>query len=203
MKADMNTVPNDYLAKILTAQVYDVAIESPLELAPLLSRRLHNRLLLKLHTRRSSCRDVTHPPPSRLTATAPPRRVSPGRTGLTSNNRPASNRPAPRAAARPIAMPIDARRQTLAQHQPQHLAAIGAERHPHAELVRPLRHRVRVDAEHADRREHEREPAEAEEQHHQQPLLSDAELDDLRQRAHVVHRKIRIDLVNRRLAALS
>ena len=38
---------NDYLEKILTAQVYDVAIESPLELAPLLSRRLDNRLLLK------------------------------------------------------------------------------------------------------------------------------------------------------------
>jgi len=36
-----------YLAKILTAQVYDVAIESPLELAPLLSRRLDNRLFLK------------------------------------------------------------------------------------------------------------------------------------------------------------
>ena len=47
MKADMDPVHNDYLAKILTAQVYDVAIESPLELAPLLSRRLDNRLLLK------------------------------------------------------------------------------------------------------------------------------------------------------------
>src|SRR5713101_2101315 len=47
MKADMDPVHNDYLAKILTAQVYDVAIESPFELAPLLSRRLDNRLLLK------------------------------------------------------------------------------------------------------------------------------------------------------------
>src|SRR5215467_7636933 len=47
MKADRDPVHNDYLAKILTAQVYDVAIESPLELAPLLSRRLDNRLLLK------------------------------------------------------------------------------------------------------------------------------------------------------------
>ena len=43
----MDPVHHDYLAKILTAQVYDVAIESPLELAPLLSRRLDNRLLLK------------------------------------------------------------------------------------------------------------------------------------------------------------
>ena len=38
---------NSYLERILTAQVYDVAIESPLELAPNLSARLHNRLLLK------------------------------------------------------------------------------------------------------------------------------------------------------------
>ena len=38
---------NDYLEKILTARVYDVAIETPLELAPSLSQRLHNRLLLK------------------------------------------------------------------------------------------------------------------------------------------------------------
>jgi threonine dehydratase len=37
----------DYLQKILTAKVYDVAIESPLELAPTLSRRLRNRVLLK------------------------------------------------------------------------------------------------------------------------------------------------------------
>lgn len=39
-------VPN-YLEKILNAQVYDVAIESPLEVAPNLSARLHNTLLLK------------------------------------------------------------------------------------------------------------------------------------------------------------
>jgi threonine dehydratase len=38
---------HDYLEKILTARVYDVAIETPLELAPSLSQRLHNRLLLK------------------------------------------------------------------------------------------------------------------------------------------------------------
>ncbi|MFN0041006.1 MAG: threonine ammonia-lyase, biosynthetic [Burkholderiales bacterium] len=37
----------DYLERILTARVYDVAIESPLELAPSLSRRLGNTLLLK------------------------------------------------------------------------------------------------------------------------------------------------------------
>ncbi len=37
----------DYLKKILNAKVYDVAIETPLELAPQLSARLHNRVLLK------------------------------------------------------------------------------------------------------------------------------------------------------------
>ena len=38
---------DDYLRRILTARVYDVAIESPLELAPRLTARLHNRVLLK------------------------------------------------------------------------------------------------------------------------------------------------------------
>jgi threonine dehydratase len=39
--------PADYLQKILNARVYDVAIESPLEPAKSLSRRLHNKVLLK------------------------------------------------------------------------------------------------------------------------------------------------------------
>ena len=38
---------NDYLEKILTARVYDVAIETPLEEAANLSRRTGNRILLK------------------------------------------------------------------------------------------------------------------------------------------------------------
>jgi threonine dehydratase len=38
---------NDYLERILTARVYDVAEETPLELAPALSARLENALLLK------------------------------------------------------------------------------------------------------------------------------------------------------------
>ena len=37
----------DYLEKILNARVYDVAIESPLDVAPALSRRLGNTILLK------------------------------------------------------------------------------------------------------------------------------------------------------------
>lgn len=38
---------DEYLKKILTARVYDVARETPLELAPRLSRRLKNTVLLK------------------------------------------------------------------------------------------------------------------------------------------------------------
>jgi len=38
---------NEYLRRILNARVYDVAVETPLEDAPLLSARLGNRVLLK------------------------------------------------------------------------------------------------------------------------------------------------------------
>src|SRR5690625_317792 len=38
---------NDYLKRILTSKVYDVVQETPLELAPLASARLNNRILLK------------------------------------------------------------------------------------------------------------------------------------------------------------
>jgi threonine dehydratase len=40
-------MPIDYLQKILTARVYDVAVETPLETAATLSRRLGNHVLLK------------------------------------------------------------------------------------------------------------------------------------------------------------
>ncbi|MDP3412355.1 MAG: threonine ammonia-lyase, biosynthetic, partial [Polaromonas sp.] len=39
--------PADYLKKILTARVYDVAVESALEPAKNLSQRVHNTVLLK------------------------------------------------------------------------------------------------------------------------------------------------------------
>ena len=42
-----NDLTHDYLAAILTARVYDVAIESPLELAPNLSARIGNNIYLK------------------------------------------------------------------------------------------------------------------------------------------------------------
>ncbi len=40
-------MPIDYLKRILNANVYDVAVESSLHLAPQLSERFHNRILLK------------------------------------------------------------------------------------------------------------------------------------------------------------
>ncbi|HED13510.1 MAG TPA: threonine ammonia-lyase, biosynthetic [Gammaproteobacteria bacterium] len=40
-------MPKNYLQRILTARVYDVAVETPLECASSLSRRLHNTLWLK------------------------------------------------------------------------------------------------------------------------------------------------------------
>src|SRR6186997_761516 len=43
----------DYLQRILTAKVYDVAVETPLDLAPTLSRRLGNRVLLKREDQQS------------------------------------------------------------------------------------------------------------------------------------------------------
>ena len=39
--------PSDYLERVLKSRVYDVAHETPLELAPNLSRRVNNRILLK------------------------------------------------------------------------------------------------------------------------------------------------------------
>lgn len=47
MTQKQTLTPFDYLTKILNARVYDVAIESDLEPARNLSRRLHNKVLLK------------------------------------------------------------------------------------------------------------------------------------------------------------
>jgi threonine dehydratase len=45
--AKRRTAPNDYLQRILTARVYDVAIESTLQRAPSLSKRLGHQVWLK------------------------------------------------------------------------------------------------------------------------------------------------------------
>jgi len=46
MKKNARNKP-DYLERILKARVYDVAVQTPLDLAPILSARIGNRLLLK------------------------------------------------------------------------------------------------------------------------------------------------------------
>jgi threonine dehydratase len=43
----MTAATPDYLEKILNARVYDVAVESPLDFAPSLSERIHNRIHFK------------------------------------------------------------------------------------------------------------------------------------------------------------
>ncbi|HYF41229.1 MAG TPA: threonine ammonia-lyase, biosynthetic [Ramlibacter sp.] len=66
--------PADYLKKILTARVYDVAIESPLEPAKALSRRVHNKVLLKREDQqpvfsfklRGAYNKMVHLPPEQL-----------------------------------------------------------------------------------------------------------------------------------------
>ncbi|MCM1511592.1 MAG: threonine ammonia-lyase, biosynthetic [Oxalobacter formigenes] len=64
----------DYLKKILTARVYDVACETPLEAAPHLSRRTGNRVFLKREDMQSvfsfklrgAYNKMAHLPPARL-----------------------------------------------------------------------------------------------------------------------------------------
>jgi threonine dehydratase len=64
----------DYLKRILTARVYDVAIESPLEPARSLSRRLGNQVLLKREDQqpvfsfklRGAYNKMAHLPPEQL-----------------------------------------------------------------------------------------------------------------------------------------
>jgi len=64
----------DYLQKILTARVYDVAIESPLDFAPALSARMDNRIYLKREDMQSvfsfklrgAYNKMAHLPPAQL-----------------------------------------------------------------------------------------------------------------------------------------
>jgi threonine dehydratase len=66
--------PADYLKKILNAKVYDVAVESALEPAKNLSRRLHNKILLKREDQqavfsfklRGAYNKMSHLPPEQL-----------------------------------------------------------------------------------------------------------------------------------------
>ena len=45
---DFNRDHTDYLARILNARVYEIAIETPLQPAPCMSKAMHNNVLLKV-----------------------------------------------------------------------------------------------------------------------------------------------------------
>lgn len=47
LKTNLPLMTKKYIEKILSARVYDVAIETPLELSKTLSSRLENKVLLK------------------------------------------------------------------------------------------------------------------------------------------------------------
>ena len=55
----------DYLTRILTSSVYDVAIETPLDFAANLSRRLNNKIYLKPCFRSKSAAHTTKWPSCR------------------------------------------------------------------------------------------------------------------------------------------
>ena len=78
-------------------------------------------------------------------------------------------------------------------------AAIGAERHAHADLVRALRDRVGGHAVEADRREHERDDAEQPGQARHRALLIERPIDLLLQRPDAGDGQVRIDLGERPL----
>ena len=63
----------DYLKRILTSKVYDVAVESPLEPAPLLSQRLSNTVLLKREDTQAVFSFKLRGPTTRWPTCRPPR----------------------------------------------------------------------------------------------------------------------------------
>ena len=71
---DFDTMTIDYLKKILTARVYDVAVETPLELAPALSLRTGNQIYYKREDMQSvfsfklrgAYNKMAHLPPAQL-----------------------------------------------------------------------------------------------------------------------------------------
>ena len=85
-------------------------------------------------------------------------------------------------------------RGAFAEDHPQDRAALGAERHADAELVRPLADREREHAGDADRGDGERQPREQADERRVEPLRRDRLVPDFLQRLHVIDRPIRIEL---------
>ena len=78
-----------------------------------------------------------------------------------------SARPSANAPAAPAARADQRQPQPLPDDQPQHVARLRAERHPHAQLLPPLVHAERQHAVDAERRQHERQRREHAHQQHQ------------------------------------
>ena len=71
-----------------------------------------------------------------------------------------SRYPAPTARGAPSTSPMPTRLERPTQHEADHVATIGAERHAHADLAPAARHGIGRDAVEADRGEHQRNDAE-------------------------------------------
>ena len=82
----------------------------------------------------------------------------------------------------------------LAQHHPDQLLPLGAERHPQSDLVGPPRDAVRHRAVEPDAGDHYREQRERRAERREGPLLADGVVDDRFLRGHVRHRDPRVRL---------
>ena len=81
-----------------------------------------------------------------------------------------------------MATPRKHERETLPQNQPEHVAALRAERHADADLARPLRGDVSHDAVEPDHREEERRARENAEHHHAETAAVERGGDELLER---------------------
>ena len=72
---------------------------------------------------------------------------------LTPNSSPLNKRVSANAPTAPSAVPAIAKPQPGRPDQPDHVAALRAQRHPDPDLVRPLSHRIRDHSVNAQRRQ--------------------------------------------------
>ena len=79
-----------------------------------------------------------------------------------------------------------------------HVTGFGAKRHPHADLVSPLRDAVRDDAVQADRRERQRHDREDDEDDHRDALARDRRVEHLLHRPRLHERQILVEIAHGR-----
>ena len=122
-----------------------------------------------------------------------------GSRALTPNSSPDNTCVSARAPGDPDGEPGAGQLHSAAQHHPQDAAAIGAERHPDADLVSPLGCRVRQHAVDADRRQHQRDGGKDPEQEGHEPPVGFGSRDSLGDGSHARYRLIPIDRPDLRL----